>query len=314
MKKINTTILVILLLSITARAQFKLNTTTNDLYYNDGKIGVGINTPSYQLQIRSEESKIAQFQYRGDANYPRLNIVGYSTKIGLELDASKTSATDIVFSNINEPNALVINGDGNIGLGTASPNYKLVLKSKGNKLAHFQYLDTDGLANYPRLSIEADSYNIGFKMEASKTSATDLTFSAVNFDNALVIKGNGNIEIGDITTGINVNDYRLSVNGKVRAREMEVNGDSWADFVFEDNHKLMPLNEVEDYIIENNHLPDVPSAKEVKENGISLGKMDAILLQKIEELTLHLIEQNKRLDSVIVENQLLKEELSKLNK
>lgn len=115
--------------------------------------------------------------------------------------------------------------------------------------------------------------------------------------NALVdvmtITGAGNVGIGtDKTTG-----FKLSVAGKVRAEEIEVSLSSgWADYVFAKDYKLTPLTEVEKYIEENNHLSDVPSAAEVEENGVNLGEMDAILLKKIEELTLYTIEQQKLIE------------------
>ena len=74
--------------------------------------------------------------------------------------------------------------------------------------------------------------------------------------------------------------------------------DSWPDFVFGNNYKLMNLYELEQYINTNQHLPDVPAAQEVSANGIDLGEMNAILLQKVEELTLHIIELQKQIDEL----------------
>lgn len=87
----------------------------------------------------------------------------------------------------------------------------------------------------------------------------------------------------------------LAVNGKITAKEVEVTLSGWSDFVFNSDYKLRPLCEVEQFIKTNKHLPDVPSEKEVLENGVNLGDMSAVLLQKIEELTLYIIELNKRI-------------------
>jgi len=92
-------------------------------------------------------------------------------------------------------------------------------------------------------------------------------------------------------------DFKLSVNGKIRAKEIIVET-GWSDFVFEENYYLRSIDEVETYITENGHLPDVPSADEVEENGINVGEMNALLLQKIEELTLYLIKQDKEIQSL----------------
>ena len=91
-----------------------------------------------------------------------------------------------------------------------------------------------------------------------------------------------------------VRDERFSVNGKIRATEIKVENSNWPDYVFLPNYKR--IYATENFIKQNNHLPGIPSAAEVKANGIDLGDMNAKLLQKIEELTLHLIEQQKILD------------------
>ena len=89
-------------------------------------------------------------------------------------------------------------------------------------------------------------------------------------------------------------DGDVSVNGNIHTQEVKVDLNGWADFVFEKSYELPTLEEVERYIARNKHLPEIPSEAEVTENGIKLGEMNAKLLQKIEELTLYLIEQNKR--------------------
>lgn len=87
---------------------------------------------------------------------------------------------------------------------------------------------------------------------------------------------------------------RLSVNGDIYARRVRVTPDDWPDFVFESAYELPSLQELERFITLNKHLPGIPSAKEVSEQGIDLGQNQAKLLQKIEEMTLYLIEQNKK--------------------
>ena len=103
---------------------------------------------------------------------------------------------------------------------------------------------------------------------------------------------NGNVGIGTI----NPDSWKLAVNGQIRAKEIKVET-SWSDFVFEKDYQLPTLKEVENHIKEEGHLKGIPSAKEVAENGIFLGEMDSKLLQKIEELTLYIIDMNKQLKS-----------------
>jgi len=138
------------------------------------------------------------------------------------------------------------------------------------------------------------TYFIRVPRDQSKLEFTNQEF----LDQAYIFSNiyNGNIGMGTTETG----DYKLSVAGKIRAEEVKVYT-GWADFVFEDNYQLPTLAEVESHIKEKGHLKDIPSALEVKENGIYLGEMNAKLLQKIEELTLYLIKQEKRIK--VLENQ-----------
>jgi len=84
-----------------------------------------------------------------------------------------------------------------------------------------------------------------------------------------------------------------AISGKFTAKEIEVKIDTGADFVFKPDFNLMPLSEVESFVKENQHLPDIPSEKEMKENGLNMNDMQIKLLQKIEELTLYVIELKK---------------------
>lgn len=110
----------------------------------------------------------------------------------------------------------------------------------------------------------------------------------------------GNVSIG---TTESATGYKLSVGGKIMAEEVRVMLEGfWPDYVFEVKYNLTSLNELEKFIKKNKHLPNIPSAKNVKENGINVGDMNAKLLEKIEELTLYVINLHK-------DNEKLKEEL-----
>ncbi len=111
----------------------------------------------------------------------------------------------------------------------------------------------------------------------------------------LRIAENGHVGIGTPNPG----SFRLAVNGSVRAKEVVVNT-GWADFVFEDDYPLPSLDEVHRHIEEHGYLPDMPPAEEVERDGIGLGELQVKLLQKIEELTLYMIDlhgENRRLHS-----------------
>ncbi|MDM8523858.1 hypothetical protein QUF80_10865 [Desulfococcaceae bacterium HSG8] len=106
----------------------------------------------------------------------------------------------------------------------------------------------------------------------------------------------------------------VAVNGTLKTQEIIVENDTWPDYVFKDDYRPVPLDELEQSIRKNGHLPDIPSAEEVKKNGVSLGEMQAKLLQKIEELTLHVIEQGKELKHLKGENEMLKKEVAGVRK
>lgn len=109
--------------------------------------------------------------------------------------------------------------------------------------------------------------------------------------------------ITDATGNIGINTdnpnptFKLSVNGSIRAKEVKVET-GWADYVFDKKYPLIPLKEVENYIGKNKHLPDVPSAAQVARNGVNVGETEVILLKKIEELTLYLIQQQKEIEKL----------------
>ncbi|AXG75025.1 hypothetical protein DVK85_12595 [Flavobacterium arcticum] len=113
---------------------------------------------------------------------------------------------------------------------------------------------------------------------------------------------------GDFPTNtlVDYTDYRLFVRGGILAEEVRVRLQAvWADYVFANDYELMPLNEVEQYITDNGHLPNMPSAEEVEEDGIALGNMVKLQQEKIEELTLHLIAQEKEMKELKAQVQLL---------
>lgn len=108
---------------------------------------------------------------------------------------------------------------------------------------------------------------------------------------------------GKVGIGVYPSTYKLEVNGTTRSKEVIVET-GWADYVFEEDYQLPKLSEVEDFIKTNKHLPDVPSALEIQKNGAKLAQLTTIMMQKIEELTLYSIEQDKKIEKL--QNDLVK--------
>jgi hypothetical protein len=112
----------------------------------------------------------------------------------------------------------------------------------------------------------------------------------------ITVNAQGNVGIAtDLTSATFSDAYKLAVNGSIRAKRVVVET-GWSDFVFEKNYSLKNLQEVELYIKQNGHLPEIPSAKDIENNGGDLGELVKLQMQKIEELTLYLIEQNKKIE------------------
>ncbi len=120
------------------------------------------------------------------------------------------------------------------------------------------------------------------------------------------ISSAGNVGIGTTTPS-----YKLTVSGSVRATSFIADVNTYADFVFRPGYRLAPLAEIEAHIAERGHLPGIPSEAEARERGVDVVDMQIRLLQKIEEITLHQIAQQKELAALKAENAALREALSR---
>ncbi|WP_293918009.1 MULTISPECIES: hypothetical protein [unclassified Sphingobacterium] len=150
-----------------------------------------------------------------------------------------------------------------------------------------------------------------------KTSVEEYVNSrGSNTDGVIHVMGQAtNYFAGNIGIGKRDATEKLEVNGNIRAKEIKVETNNWPDYVFEEDYKLKSLTEVETFIKANKHLPDIPSAKKIEEDGLSVGEMNKLMMKKIEELTLHLIEKEKEirdLKGIKQEIVVLQEEIQQL--
>ncbi|MFH6986065.1 hypothetical protein [Marinoscillum luteum] len=204
------------------------------------------------------------------------------------------------------PAKMVIETDGDVGIGTATPGSRLDIRG-GDLMVYkndIRLLDvnngtSDGMGighmNMSQMSIFADA-EIHFK--ESDEMATKVWIDL------------NDGQMGIRTTSVPA-DYAFAVDGKAIMEEVKVEmSGSWPDYVFDPDYTLPTLEETSAYVKANQHLPGMPSAKEVAANGISLGEMNAKLLEKIEELTLHTIRQQEMIDALNHQNQYILKELA----
>ncbi|WP_394749305.1 hypothetical protein [Spongiimicrobium salis] len=245
------------------------------------------------------------------------NTNSISLYTGGNRDLSFYSGTGniIFFPNAQNSNTS-LRASGKIGIGLIAPVGKLDISG----LTYLRNAPTHSIATeqlrFGRLDQNIRYHSI-YTNHTGNPETNNLQFRIHNGNNTnfedqqAVLTLNG---LGRVGIGIENPDATLAVNGDIHTKEVKVDLTGWSDFVFEDTYELPTLKEVEDHIKQKGHLKDIPSAKEVEENGILLGEMDARLLQKIEELTLYLIGQNKKLEKLESNNKALQERLLLLEK
>jgi Phage T4 tail fibre len=197
--------------------------------------------------------------------------------------------------------------NGNLGIGTTTPTAKLDVKgsiaTESIAVKTFK-VTNDGVYNSTLNSGDVAKINMGFDGAKGFVSFGAHTGNGFK-DDILYLRGNdGNVGIGTTDP-----DAKLTVNGQIHTKEVRIDllGALVPDYVFANDYKLKTLNEVDNYIKANSHLPEIPSATEMAKNGMLVSEMNLSLLKKIEELTLYAIEQQKKLEA-------MSERLSKLEK
>lgn len=274
------------------------NAQTN-IHEANGNVGIGVASPTNKLDVDGGITANNNSYLNGvsftteNTYYKRIAANGYNLRIATGVGDAHllmpyNATVPAQFYNIG------LTVDKNLGVGTVNPIGKLDVR--GNAFIGTSDVVIGSTGSFVQIDQGTSSGNSFTQIRAYSNGGSA-------FNNLILQNGGGNVGIGVVDT----KGYRLAVAGNAIAESVTVKMQgSWPDYVFSDDYKLSSLTETEKSIKENGHLPGIPSAEEVKTNGIDLGTMNSKLLQKIEELTLYLIEQSKEIKNMKEEIRILK--------
>ena len=264
------------------------------VFKTNGRLGLGIQNPAELIDINGG----IYTRDKGIRDWSHLRLIADTDN---NADEHIIFGFDGDFTNYTERMRLT-NG-GNLGIGIAVPTAKLHVYDNARTAVTIQtgnnLTGNNGIAFQNQAG--AYTWNI-FRTDIGGSNA-DLVFAGGLSDNigqlnnVLRLSATGDVSIG---SGV-VAGYKLAVNGKVRAHEVELTYDNWPDYVFEKNYALKSIEEVETYIEKEGHLPGLPAAKQVEAAGLGVAATNKMLVEKVEELTLYIIQLKKEIDALKAE-------------
>lgn len=298
---------------------------------------IGTTSPAYGVKIKANfpgqnggwARGFSVSNETGSENYITLGSLGTNTN----------GVTNVVNSYIGmdyNNQYMTFLANSNIGIGTKTPVSKLTLEgsltlnSGLNNTSVRPVISTSTMTNgeIRAYSSAGNAFDDGFlRLSAGGgTNASTKSFIDISGHSSVpdmarnIVFGTYGLErmridlLGNVGVGIKDPKNKLDVNGTIHSKEVKVDMLGWSDFVFKKEYKLPTLEEVEKHINEKGYLENIPSEKEILENGINLGEMNAKLLQKIEELTLYSIDQNKKIVAQAKEIESLKDLVLRVTK
>jgi hypothetical protein len=301
--------------------QFSFNNGADKVLHMsaDGNVGVGARAEAnYKLNVYGD--MILGHHFNSIGGNEKLSFGGTSNTDALFIQRFNTSenATDLrvnigddggsadrfvvgysAYPNNNWVTSFIVEAGGRLGIGTDMVTSELSVGwNHGSKLSV-------GNKNWVSKDIIRTNWT------AENGDYVDLLVpGAVANTSFIRLNQAGNVGIGTLAPDA---QYKLSVNGRIRAKGLRVQSAGWSDFVFEPDYKLRSLSELEKFIKANKHLPEIPSAKEVMKDGQEVGEIQSKLLQKIEELTLYTIELNKQVKALEDKNKKLENQQQQIS-
>jgi len=258
----------------------------------NGNIGMGITSPQARLHVNEPG-----FAGTG-GEFLRFTRGSGNARFMMDNDDNKLY---MVTGLDSEKRGLVIDKEGKIGIGERFPSAQLHIGEPFGGIATRGEL----------LKLTRGNGVARFVMDRDQDNLYIVTGSGSDASHGMMIHANGKVGIG--TTSLDV-DALLTVKGKANAREVKVHIDAGKDIVFQNNYNLMPLEQVEAFIQQNKHLPEVAPARVMEKEGLELGKFNMTLLQKVEELTLHTIAQQKEIKQLKKEKQRKEAKMEQMEK
>ncbi|MDO6746276.1 hypothetical protein [Gilvimarinus sp. 1_MG-2023] len=252
-----------------ARVPFTVEASapSHSLYVDDaGRVGLGTSTPVVEAHIKDGDSPTMRLEQDGSSGFTAQtwDVAGNETNFFVR-DVTNGSTLPFRIRPSAPSNSVYIDTDGDIGLGTSSPDAPLEVSSSES-------------FNFFRLTATG----------AAPNASVDFTYTDAAAEGELRI----NIVDGDAQEFALDDDGNLTIMGSLTA-----NGSVFPDYVFADDYVLMPLNEVQAFIEKNRHLPNVPSAKEIEADGLNMTDMQKLIMEKVEELTLYTIQQQETIEA-----------------
>jgi hypothetical protein len=245
----------------------------------NGNVGIGTNNPAAKMEIRGAT---------GDGLYvtSTTQSLRFTTGAGGALiGAASNNSTNFISNNTIGAS---LKPDGTFGIGVTNPTYRLDVNGR-MRLRHNGI--TSGIWFNDATNVESSF--IGQYTDNLWGIFGNAWQFALNRNDGTVYMGSSNLDNENLNLGAG---YKLRVFGKIIGEEVRVQlKTAWPDYVFEKDYKKLSLNELEQFVKENKHLPNIPSAKEVEKDGQHLGEIQIKLLEKIEELGLYIIELNKKI-------------------
>lgn len=324
----------LLFIFIASTAMLSIDIAAQNTYPfpSSGWVGLGTNNPQQQLDVVGN-IKVSNALYSNLGSHDWGNVhwgllSNNNMRFGVGLHINETGSNNVggdfsIWRYADNGDYLakcltIKRNSGFWGIKTDNPQADLQLGDRftfqdgGWKVIGYNVAWSNSLSTNARLVTAPSSFmafvdngNIAFFNAPSNTAATNLNDGHYG----LILHNSGQVGIGTSYSVTSFSDQatKFFVEGGVKARKVKVDQSTWSDYVFYPTYKLLPLNEVESYIKQYQHLPDIPSAAEVEKNGIDLGDTQAALLKKIEELTLYVIDQNKKIEILQQEVKTLKQ-------